>query len=219
MACTPFIWIHYHFNTFEGHETLRHARLAGRVTLQCGDDRRTKGCLGPALRSDQPPESMVSAMFLLEHLNDLRMGEKVAIVLDGDITGLTSGQIPRRVGGDGSLCVLSRMLTLTLAGRRFSRQDRSCAGFGTVIGLRKCATAGNHDFDTRRLHLVRIAAAIVEKKTRILVTPPASCPQQGCCCACSSIRSPHRKQPDASAQITPETSIQTTQDSNHRPDF
>jgi hypothetical protein len=131
MACTPFIWIHYHFNTFEGHETLRHARLAGRVTLQCGDDRRTKGCLGPALRSDQPPESMVSAMFLLEHLNDLRMGEKVAIVLDGDITGLTSGQIPRRVGGDGSLCVLSRMLTLTLAGRRFSRQDRSCVGFGT----------------------------------------------------------------------------------------
>ena len=34
-------------------------------------------------------------------------------------------------------------------------------------------------FDTLRLHLVKIAATIVEKKTRIILTLPASCPQQG----------------------------------------
>ena len=34
-------------------------------------------------------------------------------------------------------------------------------------------------FDTLRLHLVKIAATIVEKKTRITLTMPASCPQQG----------------------------------------
>jgi len=34
-------------------------------------------------------------------------------------------------------------------------------------------------FDTLRLHLVKLAATIVEKKTRIIVTLPASCPQQG----------------------------------------
>jgi hypothetical protein len=34
-------------------------------------------------------------------------------------------------------------------------------------------------FDTLRLHLVKIAATIVEKKTRITLTLPASCPQQG----------------------------------------
>lgn len=34
-------------------------------------------------------------------------------------------------------------------------------------------------FDTLRLHLVKLAASIVEKKTRIIVTLPASCPQQG----------------------------------------
>jgi hypothetical protein len=33
-------------------------------------------------------------------------------------------------------------------------------------------------FDTLRLHLVKLAATIVEKKTRIIVTLPASCPQQ-----------------------------------------
>lgn len=34
-------------------------------------------------------------------------------------------------------------------------------------------------FDTLRLHLVKLAATIVEKKTRIIVTLPASCPRQG----------------------------------------
>jgi len=34
-------------------------------------------------------------------------------------------------------------------------------------------------FDTLRLHLVKLAATIVEKKTRIILTLPASCPQQG----------------------------------------
>jgi hypothetical protein len=34
-------------------------------------------------------------------------------------------------------------------------------------------------FDTLRLHLAKLAATIVEKKTRIIVTLPASCPQQG----------------------------------------
>ncbi len=34
-------------------------------------------------------------------------------------------------------------------------------------------------FDTLRLHLVKLAATIVEKKTRITLTLPASCPQQG----------------------------------------
>jgi len=34
-------------------------------------------------------------------------------------------------------------------------------------------------FDTLRLHLVKLAATIVEKKTRIIFTLPASCPQQG----------------------------------------
>ena len=34
-------------------------------------------------------------------------------------------------------------------------------------------------FDTRRLHLVKLAATIVEKKTRIIVTLPASCPRRG----------------------------------------
>lgn len=34
-------------------------------------------------------------------------------------------------------------------------------------------------FDTLRLRLVKLAATIVEKKTRIIVTLPASCPQQG----------------------------------------
>ena len=33
-------------------------------------------------------------------------------------------------------------------------------------------------FDTLRLHLVKLAATIVEKKTRILMTLPASCPRQ-----------------------------------------
>ena len=33
-------------------------------------------------------------------------------------------------------------------------------------------------FDTLRLHLVKLAAAIVEKKTRIVMTLPASCPRQ-----------------------------------------
>jgi len=33
-------------------------------------------------------------------------------------------------------------------------------------------------FDTLRLHLVKLAATIVEKKTRIVMTLPASCPQQ-----------------------------------------
>lgn len=33
-------------------------------------------------------------------------------------------------------------------------------------------------FDTLRLHLVKLAATIVEKKTRITVTLPASCPRQ-----------------------------------------
>ena len=34
-------------------------------------------------------------------------------------------------------------------------------------------------FDTLRLNLVKLAATIVEKKTRIIVTLPASCPRQG----------------------------------------
>lgn len=34
-------------------------------------------------------------------------------------------------------------------------------------------------FDTLRLHLVKLAATIVEKKTRITLTLPASCPQKG----------------------------------------
>jgi hypothetical protein len=34
-------------------------------------------------------------------------------------------------------------------------------------------------FDTLRLNLVKLAATIVEKKTRITLTLPASCPQQG----------------------------------------
>ncbi len=34
-------------------------------------------------------------------------------------------------------------------------------------------------FDTLRLHLVKLAATIVEKKTRILITLPTSCPRQG----------------------------------------
>ena len=34
-------------------------------------------------------------------------------------------------------------------------------------------------FDTLRLHIVKLAAIIVEKKTRIIVTLPASCPQKG----------------------------------------
>jgi hypothetical protein len=34
-------------------------------------------------------------------------------------------------------------------------------------------------FNTLRLHLVKLAATIVEKKTRIIVTLPASCPRQG----------------------------------------
>ena len=34
-------------------------------------------------------------------------------------------------------------------------------------------------FDTLRLHLVKLAATIVEKKTRIIVTLPASCPRRG----------------------------------------
>ncbi len=34
-------------------------------------------------------------------------------------------------------------------------------------------------FDTLRLHLVKLAATIVEKKTRIIITLPASCPRQG----------------------------------------
>jgi hypothetical protein len=33
-------------------------------------------------------------------------------------------------------------------------------------------------FDTLRLHLVKLAATIVEKKTRIVMTLPASCPRQ-----------------------------------------
>lgn len=33
-------------------------------------------------------------------------------------------------------------------------------------------------FDTLRLHLVKLAAAVVEKKTRIVMTLPASCPRQ-----------------------------------------
>ena len=33
-------------------------------------------------------------------------------------------------------------------------------------------------FDTLRLHLVKLAATIVEKKTRIVITLPASCPRQ-----------------------------------------
>lgn len=34
-------------------------------------------------------------------------------------------------------------------------------------------------FDTLRLHLVKLAATIVEKKTRIIITLPKSCPRQG----------------------------------------
>ena len=34
-------------------------------------------------------------------------------------------------------------------------------------------------FDTLRLNLVKLAANIVGKKTRIIVTLPASCPRQG----------------------------------------
>jgi len=34
-------------------------------------------------------------------------------------------------------------------------------------------------FDTLRLHLVKLAATIVEKKTRIIITLPTSCPRQG----------------------------------------
>jgi len=34
-------------------------------------------------------------------------------------------------------------------------------------------------FDTLRLRLVKLAATVVEKKTRILVTLPASCPRKG----------------------------------------
>ena len=33
-------------------------------------------------------------------------------------------------------------------------------------------------FDTMRLHLIKLAATIVEKKTRIVMTLPASCPRQ-----------------------------------------
>ena len=33
-------------------------------------------------------------------------------------------------------------------------------------------------FDTLRLYLIRIAATVVEKKTRIIMSLPASCPQQ-----------------------------------------
>ncbi|PWL29667.1 IS1380 family transposase [Marivita sp. XM-24bin2] len=36
----------------------------------------------------------------------------------------------------------------------------------------------NAQFDTLRLHLVKLAATIVEKKTRIVMTLPASCPRQ-----------------------------------------
>ena len=34
-------------------------------------------------------------------------------------------------------------------------------------------------FDTLRLHIVKLAATIIEKKTRIIVTLPASCPRKG----------------------------------------
>lgn len=34
-------------------------------------------------------------------------------------------------------------------------------------------------FDTLRLHLIKLAATVVEKKTRIIMTLPASCPRQG----------------------------------------
>tara|TARA_R110002012_G_scaffold316435_1_gene531375 strand:- start:7064 stop:7954 length:891 start_codon:yes stop_codon:yes gene_type:complete len=34
-------------------------------------------------------------------------------------------------------------------------------------------------FDTLRLHLVKLAATIVEKKTRIIITLPTSCPRKG----------------------------------------
>jgi hypothetical protein len=33
-------------------------------------------------------------------------------------------------------------------------------------------------FDTLRLHLIKLAATIVEKKTRIVMTLPSSCPRQ-----------------------------------------
>ena len=33
-------------------------------------------------------------------------------------------------------------------------------------------------FDTLRLNLIRIVATVVEKKTRIIMSLPASCPQQ-----------------------------------------
>jgi len=43
----------------------------------------------------------------------------------------------------------------------------------------KRSTWRRAQFDTLRLHLVKLAATIVEKKTRIIVTLPASCPLQG----------------------------------------
>ncbi|CUH38918.1 Transposase DDE domain protein [Jannaschia seosinensis] len=71
-------------------------------------------------------------------------------------------------------------------------------------------------FDTLRLHLVKLAATIVEKKTRIIVTLPASCPERDFS-SFSSTPSPHRKQPDASAPTNPETSTRIAQDPSHRP--
>lgn len=59
-------------------------------------------------------------------------------------------------------------------------------------------------FDTLRLHLVKLAATIVEKKTRVTVTLPASCPRQGLLHLLFNAL-PHRKQPDARPE-SPETS-------------
>ncbi|ASM75063.1 transposase DDE domain group 1 (plasmid) [Pseudosulfitobacter pseudonitzschiae] len=65
-------------------------------------------------------------------------------------------------------------------------------------------------FDTLRLHLVKLAATIVEKNTRIIVTLPASCPRQGLLQFLFE-PSPQRKLPDASAPTTPKPDPPKTQ--------
>nr|WP_286131784.1 transposase [Roseobacter sp. AzwK-3b] len=45
-------------------------------------------------------------------------------------------------------------------------------------GLSKALPMAARQSDTLRLHLIKLAATIVEKKTRIIITLPASCPRQ-----------------------------------------
>lgn len=46
-------------------------------------------------------------------------------------------------------------------------------------GLPEAFPVAPAQFDTLRLNLVKLAATIVEKKTRIVMTLPASCPPRG----------------------------------------